>query len=279
MTPVDEQHLPDGSTPASGTFIRMSEHPVLTREQERALAQRAERGDREAFQTLVTHNIRLVFSIARRYQGAGMPLDDLVQEGVIGLIRAAEKFDWRRGFKFSTYATWWIRQAVQRGLEKEARMIRLPGHIDDEVYRMRKAEQTLTQEGLEVTDEAIAERADLTVDRVDELRKLTSVLSLDGGFEMEDGEVTDRIDIADQADVAAEGMWAALRDQAIEAVGRLDDRARRVIELRYGLDGDPERTLEEIGDELDVTRERVRQILDDAIRQVARKVDPRGEGR
>ena len=244
-------------------------YPLLTAAEEVELAKRIERGDMEAKNRMINSNLRLVVSIAKRYQGNGLPLGDLIQEGIIGLIRAVEKFDWRKGFKFSTYATWWIRQAVQRGIGNKAREIRIPVHILERETKISRAERDLTGElGRYPTDEEVAEKAKLPLNQVKEIREAPRIVTSldkkigDDGDGAELGEL-----FAMQAPGPDEDADASMRAQAVRRVlSQLPDRERAVIELRYGLNNDGTPTsLEEIGRRLGITRERVRQIERDAL--------------
>jgi RNA polymerase primary sigma factor len=260
------------STDTLQLFLReLGRHPLLNAAQEVELAKRIERGDAAAKQRLIESNLRLVVSIAKRSRNQGLPFLDLIQEGTLGLIRAAEKFDWRRGFKFSTYATWWIRQAVARGLADKARTIRMPVHIVERLHKMNRAERSLlTQLGREPTLEEIAEQAHLSLRYAQEVRRAPRVsASLDQPIgEQEDAVLADFVAGEDPPpEVAVE---VSLRSQTLlGALSLLEDREREVLILRYGLgDGEP-KTLEEIGRGLAVTRERVRQIESAALERVA----------
>jgi len=249
-------------------------YPLLTPAQEVELAKRIERGDRQAKDLLVNSNLRLVVSIAKRYQGHGLTLLDLIQEGIIGLIRAAEKFDWRKGFKFSTYATWWIRQAVQRGVANKARTIRIPVHIVEREQRISRAERELVARLERMpTDEEIAKQAKLPLKQVHEVRAAArAVASLDRPVGEDDSASFGDLFSSGEA-TPDEQVEVELTEQALHrAVAGLPERERQVLNLRYGLDGSGEpRSLEEIGRILGITRERVRQLESVALRRLAER--------
>jgi RNA polymerase primary sigma factor len=260
------------TTDALQLFLREAgRHALLTAAQEVELAKRIERGDMGAKTHMIQSNLRLVVSIAKNYRNQGLPFLDLIQEGTLGLIRAVEKFDWRRGYKFSTYATWWIRQAVARALADKARTIRMPVHIVERLQKMNRAERTLwTQLGREPTLEEIAEEASLPIHQAHEVRAAARTsTSLDQPVgEQEDAVFGDFV--AGDDPLPEEEVEVSLRSQALSAaLSALPDRERQVLVLRYGLDDAEPKTLEEIGRRLGLTRERVRQIELESLRRLA----------
>jgi RNA polymerase primary sigma factor len=249
-------------------------YPLLTAAEEVELAKRIEAGDKAAKDRMVNANLRLVVSIAKKYQGHGLSLLDLIQEGIIGLIRAVEKFDWRRGFKFSTYATWWIRQAVQRGVANKSRTIRIPVHIVEREQKIARAERELLVElDRQPTDEELAEKTKLQVKHVREVRSAArTVASLDKAVGDESDTSFGDLVATDRADVEEEVVVGLGEDALHRAIETLPPREKLVITLRYGLDRsrDP-LSLEQIGRELGVTRERVRQIETQALGRLAQQ--------
>jgi RNA polymerase primary sigma factor len=237
--------------------------PLLTAEQEVSLAKRIERGDMDAKNALIQANLRLVVSIARRYANRGLTLLDLIQEGNLGLIRAVEKFDYRRGFKFSTYATWWIRQAVSRALADQARTIRIPVHMVETINKLIRVQRQLLQDmGREPTPEEIATEMGTTPAKVREILKISQEpVSLETPIgEEEDSQLGDFIEDED-ATMPVEAVSEIMQKEELNNVlGTLTHRERKVIELRFGLKGEHPRTLEEVGQKFGVTRERIRQI-------------------
>jgi RNA polymerase primary sigma factor len=262
----------ESTTDALQLFLREAgKHELLTAAQEVELAKRIERGDPAAKQQMIQSNLRLVVSIAKNYRNQGLPFLDLIQEGTLGLIRAVEKFDWRRGFKFSTYATWWIRQAVARALADKARTIRMPVHIVERMQKLNRAERTLwTRLGREPTLEEVADEAAITLQQAIEVRAAARAsASLDAPVGDADEAVLGDF-VAGEEPLPEESVELELRSRALfQALAGLAPRDRQVLVLRYGIGGTEPRTLEEIGRELGLTRERVRQIELDSLRRLA----------
>jgi RNA polymerase primary sigma factor len=272
---VDTTWSPPASTDSLTLFMNeIGRYPLLTAAEEVELTKRVERGDKAAKERMINSNLRLVVSIARRYQGHGLPLGDLVQEGIIGLNRAVEKFDWRRGYKFSTYATWWIRQAVQRGVANKSRTIRIPVHIVEREQKIARAERELMLK-LErsPTDEEVAKTAKLSIKHVREVRAAArAVASLDKPLGDEGDTAFGDIVATDKADVEEEVVVGFSQHLLRNAVAKLPEREQLVIKLRYGLNGDQDpKSLEMIGREMGLTRERVRQIETTALERLARE--------
>ena len=257
-----------GTTDSLTLFMNEAgRHRLLTAAEEVALAKRIERGDAAAKERMINSNLRLVVSIAKRYQGHGLPLGDLIQEGVIGLNRAVEKFDWRRGFKFSTYATWWIRQACQRAISNQSTTIRIPTHVHERRVRLNRARQRLeATQGTPPTAEDLAAATGLELRHVEEALdavEASTSLNVPIGSD-EDGELGDLFSDPAALDPVEEAAAALERRTVRNAVSRLPERERRIIELRFGLDGEPQ-TLEAIGRKLGMTRERARQLEQEAL--------------
>ena len=251
---------------------QIGQHPLLTREDEVALAQAIEAGDDAARRTMIESNLRLVVTIARRFTATGLPLGDLVQEGNLGLMRAVEKFDWRLGFKFSTYATWWIRQAIARGAaDRGTRAIRLPVHVDEQMGRLWRTRTRLHERlGREPTDDELADALDVPVGKVARLKDTAqAVTSLDAPVGEDGAHLQDLLDDSaagpDELAVAAVGREAL--EQALDA---LPDREREVLVLRFGLDSGTPRTLAEVGSVMGFSRERARQVERDALAALRR---------
>ena len=269
---LPENAVPDVTMDSLQLFFNAArKYPLLTAAEEIELAKRIEKGDMAAKDRMINSNLRLVVSVARKYQGHGLSLGDLVQEGMLGLIRAAEKFDWRRGFKFSTYATLWIRQSIQRGLENSSRTIRLPVHIAQRERKINRAERELaTRLGREPSEDEIAEAVELPVDQVIEIRKAARPLtSLDAPVG-EDGETSFGDLITSKAPNPQDEVVDDAGTSAVkEAVSRLPERERDVVELRFGLAGEEPTPLRETGRRLGISAERVRQIEEDALERLA----------
>ena len=251
----------------------LGRYPLLSATEEVELAKRIERGDAAAKERMINCNLRLVVHNARKYQGQGVSLGDLVQEGVLGLNRAVEKFDWRRGFKFSTYATWWIRQACQRAVANQSKTIRIPVHVDERRKKLNRARQRFeAAQGREPTQAELADVTEMSPLHVQEaLEAVEASVSLNqplGDDAAELGELFSDPESLDPEQVAAD----ALRSRAVrEVLARLSERERRIVELRFGFDGEP-RSLEAIGRELGITRERVRQLERDVLKRLSHEL-------
>jgi RNA polymerase primary sigma factor len=257
-----------GATDSLTLFMNEAgRYPLLTAAEEVALAKCVERGDVAAKERMINSNLRLVVSIAKRYQGHGLQLGDLIQEGVIGLNRAVEKFDWRKGFKFSTYATWWIRQACQRAVSNQSATIRVPTHVHERRVKLNRARQRLqAASGDEPTEEELAKATGLELRYVEEaLGAVEASVSLNQAVGSDgEGELGDLFADPNSLDPESEAAEAIRARSVREAVRALPERERRVLELRFGFDGEPT-SLEQIGRELKISRERVRQVERDAL--------------
>ena len=275
---IDVEHIdlsvPEGigvDDPVRMYLKEIGKVPLLSPDEEIELAKKIELGDEEAKKKLAESNLRLVVSIAKRYAGRGMQLLDLIQEGNLGLIKAVEKFDYRKGYKFSTYATWWIRQAITRAIADQARTIRIPVHMVETINRLVRTQRQLVQKlGREATPEELAKERDMPVERVREIMKISQdPVSLETPIgEEEDSHLGDFIqddNVPVPADAAA---FTLLKEQLEEVLGTLTEREQKVLTLRFGLEDGRARTLEEVGKEFNVTRERIRQIEAKALRKL-----------
>ena len=266
----NKKNIPMGD-PVKVYLKEIGKVPLLTAEEEIDLAIRIEEGDESARKKLAESNLRLVVSIAKRYVGRGMSFLDLIQEGNLGLIKAVEKFDYTKGFKFSTYATWWIRQAITRAIADQARTIRIPVHMVETINKVKKtASKLLHENGREPTDEEIAEKLDMTVEKVRDIQRVSQEpVSLDTPIgEEEDSHLGDFIPDDEAVTPADAASSLMLKEELIGALDTLNDREARVLSLRFGLDDGRPRTWEEVGKEFDVTRERIRQIEAKALRKL-----------
>lgn len=266
--------IPDGvgiDDPVRMYLKEIGKVPLLTAEEEIELAKRMEQGDEEAKRKLIEANLRLVVSIAKKYVGRGMLFLDLIQEGNMGLIKAVEKFDYTKGYKFSTYATWWIRQAITRSIADQARTIRIPVHMVETINKMIRVSRQLLQElGREPTPEEIGEEMDMSADKVREIMKIAQEpVSLETPIgEEEDSHLGDFIEDEDAPAPASAASFILLKEQLDDVLHTLTDREKRVLELRFGIEDGRPRTLEEVGKEFGVTRERIRQIEAKALRKL-----------
>src|SRR5690606_21172471 len=256
----------------------IAQAPLLTAEEEVELAKRIEEGDVEALQRFVRSNLRLVVSIAKRYVGRGLSLLDLIQEGNLGLIRAVQKYDWRRGYRFSTYATWWIRQAITRAIADQGRTIRLPVHMIDSITRYRRTVMQLTQElGRPPRAEEVAEAMSVPPEKVEQfIRAAQRTISLEKPIgEDEEGTLADLIADEVARSPEEEAVETLLQRDVAEVLEELTPRERLVLQLRFGLGNGSPHTLSEVGQQLDISRERVRQIESEALRKLRRRAADR----
>ncbi len=254
--------------------------PLLTLEEESELSKKAMAGDRKAKDRMAEANMRLVVSIAKRYSGRGLDLLDLIQEGNTGLLRAVDKFDPEKGFKFSTYATWWIRQAITRAIADQARTIRIPVHMVETINKLMRTQRRLTQElNRDPTNEELAKEMDMEVEKIEHIMKIKQdITSLDAGIGRDDndGEESTLGDFIEDEDTASPEESASsqlLKEQVREILGSLSDRERKILEMRFGLNGTKSHTLEEVGLEFAVTRERIRQIEAKALLKLRKHKD------
>ena len=268
---------PDMTTDSLQLFLKdIGKVRLLTAQEEVDLAKRIERGDLDAKQKMVESNLRLVVSIAKNYRNQGLPFLDLIQEGTLGLVRAAEKFDYRKGFKFSTYATWWIRQAVARAIADKGRTIRMPVHVVEKLNRILRSERKLRAErGREPTVEEIARDLDMTPDEVAQIRRSAQTpVSLEKPVGDDDESEFGHFLADDSTPLPDELAETALQREALRSIlGALSERERMVLELRYGLDGQQPRTLDEVGRAFNVTRERIRQIEHQGLKKLRALAD------
>jgi RNA polymerase primary sigma factor len=268
---------PEITTDSLQLFLKdIGKVPLLTAAQEVELAKRIERGEHAAKQAMVEANLRLVVSIAKRYRNQGLPFLDLIQEGTIGLVRAAEKFDYRKGFKFSTYATWWIRQAVARAIADKGRTIRMPVHVVEKLNRIMRSERKLRAElGREPTTDEIARDVEMTSDEVEQIRRSAQIpVSLEKPVGDDDESEFGHFLADESAPLPDELAETTLQREALRSIlGALSERERMVLELRYGLDGQQPRTLDEVGRAFNVTRERIRQIEHQGLKKLRALAD------
>mgnify|MGYP000776470740 CR=1 FL=1 len=266
--------IPDGISiedPVRMYLKEIGKVPLLSAEEEIELAKRMENGDQEAKKRLAEANLRLVVSIAKRYVGRGMLFLDLIQEGNLGLIKAVEKFDYRKGYKFSTYATWWIRQAITRAIADQARTIRIPVHMVETINKLIRVSRQLLQElGREPTPEEISEEMGMPVDRVREILKISQEpVSLETPIgEEEDSHLGDFIPDEGASEPSEAASFTLLQEQLVDVLSTLTPREEKVLKLRFGIEDGRPRTLEEVGKEFNVTRERIRQIEAKALRKL-----------
>ena len=276
----DTTYLDDIADDSVRLYLReIGKIPLLTAEEELKLAQRVVKGDKRAKDQMAEANMRLVVSIAKRYVGRGLDLLDLIQEGNTGLLRAVEKFDPDRGFKFSTYATWWIRQAITRAIADQARTIRIPVHMVETINKLLRTQRRLTQElNREPTNDEIATAMEMDVDKVEHIMKIKQdISSLDASVrdEEEDSVLGDFIEDEDQKTPSESASEQLLKEQVKQILGTLTEREQKILKLRFGLEDGKSHTLEEVGQEFSVTRERIRQIEAKALAKLRKHKDTR----
>jgi RNA polymerase primary sigma factor len=278
--PADTAYLDDIADDSVRLYLReIGKIPLLTAEEELALAKKVKSGDKRAKDQMAEANMRLVVSIAKRYVGRGLDLLDLIQEGNTGLLRAVEKFDPDRGFKFSTYATWWIRQAITRAIADQARTIRIPVHMVETINKLLRTQRRLTQElNREPTNEEIAAAMEMDVDKVEHIMKIKQdISSLDASVrdDEEDSVLGDFIEDEDAKTPTESASEQLLKEQVKQILGTLTEREQKILKLRFGLEDGKSHTLEEVGQEFSVTRERIRQIEAKALAKLRKHKDTR----
>lgn len=280
LIPEDTSYIDDIADDSVRLYLReIGKIPLLTAEEELALAKKVVSGDKRAKDAMAEANMRLVVSIAKRYVGRGLDLLDLIQEGNTGLLRAVEKFDPERGFKFSTYATWWIRQAITRAIADQARTIRIPVHMVETINKLLRTQRRLTQElNREPTNDEIAAAMDMDVDKVEHIMKIKQdISSLDASVrdDEEDSVLGDFIEDEDQETPSDSASKQLLKEQVKQILNTLTEREQKILKLRFGLEDGKSHTLEEVGQEFSVTRERIRQIEAKALAKLRKNKDTR----